>query len=81
MQTTIAGNTILAASWSEMGKVHVWDLKEQIQAVNDMKLLAKYRQNDSSVKSKPVFTFSGHQSEGFALDWCTTAEGLFKKVI
>ncbi|KAK6617142.1 hypothetical protein RUM43_014744 [Polyplax serrata] len=75
IRSTIAKNTILAASWSEQGKVNIWDLKQQIQAVNDMKLLAKYRLDDVNVHSKPLFTFSGHQSEGFALDWCPTSEG------
>ena len=74
-QSTIANNTILAASWSELGKVYIWDLKTQIQAVNDVALLSKYRQDDLTVKTKPIFTFSGHQSEGFALDWCPTSEG------
>ncbi|KAL0270839.1 UNVERIFIED_CONTAM: hypothetical protein PYX00_008120 [Menopon gallinae] len=76
IRTTSFNNTILAAAWSEMGKVSVWDLKNQIQAVNDLRLLAKYRSDNLEVNSKPLYTFSGHQSEGFAVDWCSTIKGM-----
>ncbi|CAH8641159.1 unnamed protein product [Heterobilharzia americana] len=65
----------LAASWSENGSVFIWDLTRPLTAVNDSAVMAQYtRQNESSL---PIFTFKGHASEGFALDWSphTSATG------
>ena len=64
---------MLAATWSDRGKVHIWDLSRPLQAVNDSSVMAEYTRNDES--PTPVFTFSGHQVEGFALDWATKTPG------
>ncbi|XP_001361341.2 glutamate-rich WD repeat-containing protein 1 [Drosophila pseudoobscura] len=66
------GNTVYAASWSELGRVNIWNLTQPLQAVEDAQLLKQYEQNET----RPVFTFSGHQQEGFAVDWSPTAEGV-----
>ncbi|CAH8638225.1 unnamed protein product [Schistosoma margrebowiei] len=59
----------LAASWSENGLVFIWDLTRPLTAVNDSAVMADYvRHNESP---SPLFTFNGHGSEGFALDWGT----------
>ncbi len=62
----------MAASWSELGKVYIWDLTYPLQAVSDSKVMSDYVKRDSQL---PVFQFSGHQSEGFALDWSPVVEG------
>lgn len=62
-----------AASWSDEAKVHIWDLSRPLNAVNDLKAMEMY-----SLKSEsppPVYTFEGHQVEGFAIDWSPTSEG------
>ncbi|BFG03282.1 glutamate-rich WD repeat-containing protein 1 [Drosophila madeirensis] len=66
------GNTVYAASWSELGRVNIWNLSQPLQAVEDPQLLKQYEQNET----RPVFTFSGHQQEGFAVDWSPSAEGV-----
>ncbi|SPP75808.1 glutamate-rich WD repeat-containing protein 1 [Drosophila guanche] len=66
------GNTVYAASWSELGRVNIWNLSQPLQAVEDVQLLKQYEQNET----RPVFTFSGHQQEGFAVDWSPSAEGV-----
>ncbi|XP_017015276.1 glutamate-rich WD repeat-containing protein 1 [Drosophila takahashii] len=66
------GNTVYAASWSELGRVNIWNLTQPLQAVEDAQLLKQYEQNEA----RPVFTFGGHQQEGFALDWSPSAEGV-----
>ncbi|EGD82609.1 glutamate-rich WD repeat containing 1 [Salpingoeca rosetta] len=53
----------VAATWSETGKVHMWDLSPLAQAVQDPKNAPR------KVNSKPMHTFSGHKDEGFAMDW------------
>ncbi|ELT91552.1 hypothetical protein CAPTEDRAFT_155831 [Capitella teleta] len=73
VRATKVGSEYLAASWSETGKVHIWDLKKPIQALNDAEEMSKFSQKNSS--PSPLFTFSGHQVEGFAVDWCKSNPG------
>ncbi|XP_032689327.1 glutamate-rich WD repeat-containing protein 1 [Odontomachus brunneus] len=68
----------LAASWSELGRVNVWDLREQLTAIEHPSSLAAYRKKCDKEKGggvKPLFIFKGHLSEGFALDWCPMKPG------
>ncbi|XP_015183580.1 PREDICTED: glutamate-rich WD repeat-containing protein 1 [Polistes dominula] len=69
-------NTTLAASWSELGRVNLWNLNEQLQAVDNTASLLTYRKKcEQSGAIKPLYTFNGHLSEGYALDWCPTEKG------
>ncbi|CAH1098473.1 unnamed protein product [Psylliodes chrysocephalus] len=68
------GETVIAASWSELGRVNIWDITKQLQSVdNDLNLATYNKEQANSVK--PIFTFTGHQKEGFAMDWCPTVPG------
>lgn len=67
---------MLAATWSELGRVNIWNLTQQLQAVDNDQLLAKYNKENAGSNVSPVFTFSGHQQEGFAIDWCPTFTGV-----
>ncbi|XP_076236603.1 WD repeat-containing protein 1 l(2)09851 isoform X2 [Calliopsis andreniformis] len=73
------GETPLAASWSELGNVHIWNLEEQLKVIDNDELLRAYRKkcDKSDGGVKPLFTFKGHLSEGYALDWCSTELGTF----
>ena len=51
-------NRHLVASWSETGKVHIWDVGAQINAL-DTPGSSKNQQFGDKVK--PIFTFAGHQ--------------------
>lgn len=73
IRCTQAGGKTLAASWSESGKVHIWDLTRPLHAVNDSAVMTEYTRNQES--PSPVFTFGGHQVEGYAVDWCPTEPG------
>ena len=73
LQCTCIENKHLAASWSEQGKVHIWDLSRPLQAVNDSQVMAAYTRNQESPAA--LFTFSGHLTEGFAMDWSLTTPG------
>ncbi|XP_033192256.1 WD repeat-containing protein 1 l(2)09851 [Bombus vancouverensis nearcticus] len=72
------GNKALAASWSELGRVHIWDLDKQLNALDNDELLRAYnkesKKNDGNIK--PLFSFKGHLSEGYGLDWCPTQVGM-----
>ncbi|XP_012346735.1 glutamate-rich WD repeat-containing protein 1 [Apis florea] len=75
---TRIGKKTLAASWSELGRVHIWNLDKQLNALDNDELLRiyrkKYEKNDENIK--PLFSFKGHLSEGYGLDWCSTEIGM-----
>ncbi|KAJ8974611.1 hypothetical protein NQ317_019356 [Molorchus minor] len=75
IRSTTLNNQILAASWSELGRVNIWNLSQQLQVVENDQLLYKYNQENKANSVAPLFTFNGHQKEGFAIDWCTTMPG------
>jgi len=56
----------LVASWADTGKVHIWDIADQLGALDKP---GTSRNQNFGDKVKPIFTFSGHQSEGYAIDW------------
>lgn len=70
------GDKVIAASWSELGRVSIWNLTPQLQAVDNDILLAKYNKENAGSSKQPLFTFSGHQQEGFAVDWCSISPGV-----
>ena len=55
----------------------MWDLDEQLKAVENPGLLSAYNKKceKSDTAVKPIFTFKGHLSEGYGLDWCSTEVG------
>lgn len=54
--------------------MNIWDLREQLNAIEDPAMLTAYR-NKRDGDIKPLYTFKGHLSEGFGLDWCRTELG------
>ncbi|KAI5645503.1 WD domain, g-beta repeat domain-containing protein [Phthorimaea operculella] len=69
-------NSVLAASWSELGRVDIWNITQQLQAVDDPALLERYNLDSVANPSKALYSFSGHQQEGFGIDWCPTEPGV-----
>ncbi|XP_059054057.1 glutamate-rich WD repeat-containing protein 1 [Achroia grisella] len=69
-------NSVLAASWSELGRVDIWNVTQQLQAVDDPVLLERYNLDTVTNPVKPVYSFNGHQQEGFAIDWCASEPGV-----
>lgn len=57
------------ASWSEKGKVHIWDIAPQLTA------LETEQESKDVVKIKPFYTFGGHVEEGYGMDWSPTRQG------
>ncbi|CAH2319236.1 glutamate-rich WD repeat-containing 1 [Pelobates cultripes] len=68
------GDTPMAAVWSEKGQVEIYDLQKQIAAVSDSQRLAAFLKEEQS-KIKPMFSFSGHMTEGFAMSWSPKTPG------
>ncbi|OXU28832.1 hypothetical protein TSAR_016827 [Trichomalopsis sarcophagae] len=77
VRCTQMGDTTVAASWSELGRVSLWDLNEQLKALENPGLLSAYKKKCEKSENavKPIFTFKGHLSEGYGLDWCPTETG------
>lgn len=65
-------NRHIVATWSERGKVHIWDISQQVISVDNPSISAEA---SHSKDIKALFTFDGHQIEGFALDWSKTVPG------
>ncbi|VDL95684.1 unnamed protein product [Schistocephalus solidus] len=61
----------LTATWSELGEVNVWDLSRPLSAVNDSVIMSEYVRTREA--PSPIFTFRGHQTEGYALAWSPLA--------
>ena len=47
----------------------------QLQALESDQLLSKYNKEKANSVST-IFTFSGHQKEGFEMDWSPTMKGV-----
>ena len=74
VRTITLGSTQVASSWSETARVCIWDLTKQLQAVEDKKtndLFNKLPRNDT----KPIFSFRGHRTEGYGMDWSVVNKG------
>ncbi|KAI0347942.1 glutamate-rich WD repeat-containing protein [Trametopsis cervina] len=58
------------ASWSETGKVHIWDVRPLIESLD----VPGYTPVHSRTHT-PAFTISSHgRAEGFAMDWASSGE-------
>jgi len=56
------------ASWSETGKVHIWDVRPLIEALD----VPGYSPDKKRTHS-PTFTINSHgRAEGFAMDWASS---------
>lgn len=66
----------MAASWSELGRVNIWDLTQQLQAVDNPAVLSTYNKEHTGNNIRPLFTFSGHQKEGYGMDWSKISKGV-----
>ncbi|KOB73507.1 WD domain protein [Operophtera brumata] len=48
----------------------------RIRAVDDPTLLERYNLEQVTNPAKPIYSFNGHQQEGYGLDWCPTDIGV-----
>ncbi|CAG9087645.1 unnamed protein product [Plutella xylostella] len=69
-------NSVLAATWSELGRVDIWNITQQLQAVDDPTVLERYNLDVVKNPVKPIYSFTGHQQEGFGMAWCPTEPGV-----
>lgn len=76
IRATEFNNQSFAASWSETGKVFIFNITDQLKAVEDPALLKTYDATNQSSVVKPIYIFRGHRTEGFGIDWSPTEAGV-----
>ena len=67
------GQQSLAAVWSEKGQVEIFDLRPQLEAVHNSATMAAFLKQQKEATA--LFSFSGHMTEGFAIDWSPIVPG------
>ncbi|XP_028281576.1 glutamate-rich WD repeat-containing protein 1 [Parambassis ranga] len=73
VRVTQFGEQSLAAVWSEKGQVEIFDLQPQLQAVHSAAAMAAFGKEQKEATA--LFSFTGHMSEGFAIDWSPKVPG------
>jgi len=60
----------IVATWADTGKVHMWNIEAHTRSLD--------APNEPAPQDiDPIFTFSGHSDEGYAMDWSSVHEGRF----
>lgn len=73
VQVTQVGEQSLAAVWSDKGQVEIFDLRSQLEAVHSSAAMAAFIKQQKEAAA--LFSFSGHMTEGFAIDWSPKVPG------
>jgi len=76
LQASNVNGKQVAATWSDNGTVFIWDLTKALHAVNDLQAMKVYV-STKSANARALHSFTGHQSEGFAMDWSSFIPGWF----
>ncbi|XP_075224195.1 WD repeat-containing protein 1 l(2)09851 [Lycorma delicatula] len=76
IRSTVLNNSVLAAVWSEIGKVTILDLKPHLQTLDSAAASAYKNVETKREEVKPLFVFAGHQTEGYAVDWSPCSSGV-----
>lgn len=69
-------NTTLCAAWSDNGVVSILDVKSQLELLEDRMELILRKRKIGRENLDALFVFRGHQTEGYAIDWCSTMPGV-----
>ncbi len=67
------GPTLVAGVWAERGVVGMWNMNNCMQKLDQPVKDKEWFREDA----KPLFEFSGHLTEGFALNWSPLVSGVF----
>ncbi|XP_062321818.1 glutamate-rich WD repeat-containing protein 1 [Osmerus eperlanus] len=73
VRVTRRGEQALAAVWSEKAQVEIFDLRSQVDAVHSSAAMSAFIKQQK--EATPLFSFSGHMTEGFAIDWSPKVPG------
>ena len=72
------GSTAVVAAWAEQGSVSIWSLDKSLQKLEEPVFIKPGDKENQwpREESMPLFKFSGHATEGFALNWSDASPGL-----
>ncbi|XP_061918495.1 glutamate-rich WD repeat-containing protein 1 [Entelurus aequoreus] len=73
VRVTRRSEQTLAAVWSEKGQVEIFDLRPQLEAVHSSAAMKTFMQQQKEATA--LFSFSGHMTEGYAIDWSPLVPG------
>ncbi|XP_054637219.1 glutamate-rich WD repeat-containing protein 1 [Dunckerocampus dactyliophorus] len=73
VRVTRCGDQTLAAVWSEKGQVEIFDLRPQLEAVHSSAAMTAFMRQQKEAAA--LFSFSGHMTEGYAIDWSPVVPG------
>ena len=76
LQSTKVNDHVLSASWSELGIVYIHDVTTHLAALDGGDDLKTFESTHS--QTEPLFSFPGHQIEGYALAWSKLDVGRYK---
>lgn len=69
----------IVATWSETGKVHLWDIRAHLALLEAAEAAATGAGGGIAAPIAkgygPLLSFSGHKTEGFAMDWSPVNAG------
>ena len=71
---TMPQESTIVATWSDVGKVNIFNVEELMLKCSGGSA-NMLKQSASTPTDQPLFTYSGHDTEGFAMDWCTLTKG------
>lgn len=69
------GDKTIVSTFSETGVVFLWDIQDAINSLYDASSVAKFVKQHQKNPVKPIHSFSGHSTEGYAIDWSPITEG------
>lgn len=58
----------VVATWADTGKVHIWNIDAHTRSLDNPS-------EQAPAEMDPVFSFAGHNDEGYAMDWSPAHEG------
>ncbi|GMS87187.1 hypothetical protein PENTCL1PPCAC_9362, partial [Pristionchus entomophagus] len=66
------GDATVAAVWNDQKKVQLWNITG---ALADAQAMTGENKNTKLAKENPLFSFTGHRQEGYALGWSPLTKG------
>ncbi|CAJ0941796.1 unnamed protein product, partial [Mesorhabditis belari] len=72
MKAERLGDANVVALWNAFGKVQLWNITDAMKMIDGM---TGKSANSTLSNQKPLFSYSGHNREGFALSWSRVKTG------
>eukprot|EP01135_Chromosphaera_perkinsii_P003242 Nk52_evm17s239 gene=Nk52_evmTU17s239 len=74
--TEIAGKQVVS-TWSDLGKINVFDISSTLGELGFNGAEGVSAPSKKAATVEPIYSFGGHPTEGFAMDWSARVPGRF----